>query len=204
MTNPLVRLGELGQSPWYDYITRDLLASGELARLIRDDGLRGMTSNPTIFEKAIAGSRLYDDEIRSLTDLGKGAGEIFETLAIADVRAACDLFAPVYQATGGVDGLVSLEVSPDAGARYRGDDSGSGTALADGRSAECDDQDSGNAGGSAGDHALYRGRCERQRHPALLGRAVRRGHRRIPRRDGPADSIGISHSGRSRRWRASS
>jgi transaldolase len=111
-TNPLVRLGELGQSPWYDYITRDLLASGELSRLIREDGLRGMTSNPTIFEKAIAGSRLYDDEIRSLTDLGKGAGEIFETLAVADVRAACDLFAPVYQATGGVDGLVSLEVSP--------------------------------------------------------------------------------------------
>ena len=110
--NPLVRLGELGQSPWYDYITRDLLASGELSRLIREDGLRGMTSNPTIFEKAIAGSRLYDDEIRSLTDLGKGAGEIFETLAIADVGAACDLFAPVYQATGGVDGLVSLEVSP--------------------------------------------------------------------------------------------
>jgi transaldolase len=112
MTNPLVRLGELGQSPWYDYITRDLLASGELFRLIREDGLRGMTSNPTIFEKAIAGSRLYDDEIRSLTDLGKGAGEIFETLAIADVRAACDLFAGVYQETAGVDGLVSLEVSP--------------------------------------------------------------------------------------------
>ena len=111
-TNPLVRLGELGQSPWYDYITRDLLASGELSRLIREDGLRGMTSNPTIFEKAIASSHLYDDEIRSLTDLGKGAGEIFETLAVADVRAACDLFAPVYQATGGVDGLVSLEVSP--------------------------------------------------------------------------------------------
>ena len=72
--NPLVRLGELGQSPWYDYITRDLLASGELARLIDEDGLRGMTSNPTIFEKAIAGSRLYDDEIRALTDAGTGRG----------------------------------------------------------------------------------------------------------------------------------
>ena len=111
-TNPLVRLGELGQSPWYDYITRDLLTSGELLRLIREDGLRGMTSNPTIFEKAIAGSRLYDEEIRVLTEQGKSAGEIFETLAVADVRAACDLFAPVYQATSGVDGLVSLEVSP--------------------------------------------------------------------------------------------
>jgi transaldolase len=112
-SNPLVRLGELGQSPWYDYITRDLLASGELARLIRDDGLRGMTSNPTIFEKAIAGSRLYDADIRALTDQGRSPGEIFESLAVADVRAACDLFTPVHEASGGGDGLVSLEVSPD-------------------------------------------------------------------------------------------
>jgi transaldolase/transaldolase/glucose-6-phosphate isomerase len=110
--NPLVRLGELGQSPWYDYITRDLVTSGELRRLIAEDGLRGMTSNPTIFEKAIAGSRLYDDEIRTLADAGRGTQEIFEQLAVADVRAACDAFAGVYDATGGADGLVSLEVSP--------------------------------------------------------------------------------------------
>ena len=68
-----MRLGELGQSPWYDYITRDLVTTGELARLIAEDGLRGMTSNPTIFEKAIAGSRLYDDEIRALADAGRSA-----------------------------------------------------------------------------------------------------------------------------------
>jgi transaldolase len=110
--NPLVRLGELGQSPWYDYITRDLVTTGELDRLIADDGLRGMTSNPTIFEKAVAGSRLYDDEIRALADAGRKPQEIFEHLAVADVRAACDAFTPVYQATGGADGLVSLEVSP--------------------------------------------------------------------------------------------
>ena len=110
--NPLVRLGELGQSPWYDYITRDLMTTGELGRLIAEDGLRGMTSNPTIFEKSIAGSRLYDHEIRSLTGAGRSAQDIFEHLAVADVRAACDAFAPVYQATGGGDGLVSLEVSP--------------------------------------------------------------------------------------------
>jgi transaldolase len=112
MTNPLVRLGELGQSPWYDYITRDLVASGELRRLIRDDGLRGMTSNPTIFEKAIAGSVAYDADIRRLSDQGRSAAEIFETLAVADVRAACDEFAGLHQVTGGVDGQVSLEVSP--------------------------------------------------------------------------------------------
>src|SRR5215212_8765738 len=110
--NPLLRLGELGQSPWYDYITRDLITSGELSRLITEDGLRGMTSNPTIFEKAIAGSRLYDEEIRTLTDAGRSAQEIFEHLAVADVRAACDAFAGLYRASGGADGLVSLEVSP--------------------------------------------------------------------------------------------
>jgi transaldolase len=112
MTNPLVRLGELGQSPWYDYITRDLVASGELRRLVRDDGLRGMTSNPTIFEKAIAGSAAYDADIRRLSEQGRSAADIFEALAVADVRAACDEFAGLHQVTGGVDGQVSLEVSP--------------------------------------------------------------------------------------------
>lgn len=110
--SPLARLGELGQSPWYDYITRDLITSGELARLIAQDGLRGMTSNPTIFEKAVATSRLYDDEIRTFAEEGKSAAEIFETIAVADVRAACDLFRGVYDASNGVDGLVSLEVAP--------------------------------------------------------------------------------------------
>jgi transaldolase len=110
--NPLVRLGELGQSPWYDYITRDLVASGELARLVAEDGLLGMTSNPSIFEKAVAGSRLYDADIRRLADQGRSAQEIFEAIAVADVQAACDVFAPVYHHTGGGDGLVSLEVSP--------------------------------------------------------------------------------------------
>jgi transaldolase len=113
MMNPLVRLGELGQSPWYDYITRDLVASGELARLIREDGLRGMTSNPTIFEKAVAGSRSYDDDIRRLSREGRGPGEIFEALAVADVRAACDVFGDLHRRTGGLDGQVSLEVSPE-------------------------------------------------------------------------------------------
>ena len=112
MTNPLVQLGALGQSPWYDFITRDLVTSGELARLIAEDGLRGMTTNPTIFEKAIAGSELYDEDIRRLATDGKAPAQIFEALAVADVRAACDLFLPVYQESRGMDGLVSMEVSP--------------------------------------------------------------------------------------------
>jgi transaldolase len=110
--NPLRQLAELGQSVWYDYITRDLLRSGELERLIREDGLCGMTSNPTIFEKAIADSQLYDDDIRRLTEQGRNPSEIFEALAVADVRSACDVFLPVYQEARGHDGLVSLEVSP--------------------------------------------------------------------------------------------
>lgn len=110
--NPLVTLGELGQSPWYDFITRDLMASGELARLIREDGLRGMTSNPTIFEKAIAGSADYDADIRRLATQGKSPAEIFEALAVADVQAACDAFMDCHLGTAGHDGMVSLEVSP--------------------------------------------------------------------------------------------
>jgi len=110
--NPLVRLTELGQSIWYDFITRDLISSGELSRLIRNDGLRGMTSNPTIFEKAVAGSRLYDEDIRRMSEAGQSAAEIFEALAVADVQAACDEFEPVYRQSGGRDGFVSIEVSP--------------------------------------------------------------------------------------------
>lgn len=112
MTNPLIRLVALGQSPWYDFITRDLITSGELARLIAEDGLRGMTTNPTIFEKAIAGSDLYDEDIRRLAAEGRRPAAIFEALAIEDVRAACDLFLPIHRESRGMDGLVSIEVSP--------------------------------------------------------------------------------------------
>lgn len=110
--NPLVALGRVGQSPWYDFITRDLVHSGELARLIREDGLLGMTSNPTIFEKAIASSDGYDADIRRLAEAGRSPGEIFEELAVDDVRAACDVFRATFERTGNGDGTVSLEVSP--------------------------------------------------------------------------------------------
>lgn len=110
--NPLLRLSALGQSVWYDYIRRDLYQSGELARLIAQDGLKGMTSNPTIFEKAVAASELYDDDIRNASAQGKSPSEIFEALAVEDVRHAADVFRPVYEATGGDDGFVSIEVGP--------------------------------------------------------------------------------------------
>lgn len=112
MSNPLAQLTALGQSAWYDFITRDLLRSGELARLIRDDSLRGMTSNPTIFEKAVAASGDYDADIRALAKAGKTVEEIVEAFMIDDVRAAADIFRPVYDASGHGDGCVSIEVAP--------------------------------------------------------------------------------------------
>ncbi len=112
-TNPLKDLLSFGQSVWLDYIRRDLLTGGELKRLIEEDGLRGMTSNPTIFEKAITGSTLYDDllnSLRSRTDLdAKGR---YEILAIRDIQDAADFLRPVYQGSKRRDGYVSLEVSP--------------------------------------------------------------------------------------------
>ena len=110
--NRLKKLLELGQSVWYDYIRRDLYASGQLERLIREDGLRGMTSNPTIFQKAIAETELYDQDIRRLAGEGKDTPRIFEGLAITDVRHAADVFRPVHEESRGNDGFVSIEVRP--------------------------------------------------------------------------------------------
>jgi len=110
--NPLQELAALGQSLWLDYIRRDLIASGALRRLIEQDGLRGMTSNPAIFEKAIADSHEYDGDIRALALDGKDAAAIYEVLSQRDVQSAADAFAPVFKETGGKDGYVSLEVNP--------------------------------------------------------------------------------------------
>ncbi|HEU0106268.1 MAG TPA: transaldolase [Vicinamibacteria bacterium] len=111
-SNALKKLAELGQSVWYDYIRRDLYQGGELQRLIQEDGLSGMTSNPTIFQKAIAETGLYDDAIRRLSGRGLAAGPLFEALEVEDVRAAADVFRPVFEGAGGGDGFVSIEVNP--------------------------------------------------------------------------------------------
>jgi transaldolase len=111
-TNPLQQLGTLGQSIWLDYIRRDLIAGGGLRRMIEEDGLRGMTSNPAIFEKAIAESHDYDAEIRAMALAGKGTGAIYETLSQRDVKSAADEFRPLYDSSDGKDGYVSLEVNP--------------------------------------------------------------------------------------------
>jgi transaldolase len=110
--NPLQRLAELGQSVWYDYIRRDLYQGPELRRLIEEDSLRGMTSNPTIFQQAIAGTELYDEDVRRLGEQGLAPAEIFESLAVADVSQAADAFRKVYETCGAGDGFVSIEVGP--------------------------------------------------------------------------------------------
>src|SRR5680860_298727 len=110
--NPLKKLESLGQSIWLDYIRRDLITSGELLQLIENDGLRGMTSNPAIFQKAIAESNIYDAEIRKMAIQNKDINTIYETISQEDVQNAADVFRPLYDKTKGEDGYVSLEVNP--------------------------------------------------------------------------------------------
>ena len=110
--NSLLKLNSFGQSIWLDFMRRDFVTGGALQKLIKDDGLAGMTSNPSIFEKAMGGGNEYANAIRALKEKGLGATEIYETLAIEDIRSAADLFKPVFEATEGLDGFVSLEVSP--------------------------------------------------------------------------------------------
>jgi transaldolase len=109
---PTQQLHDLGQSLWLDNITRDMLADGTLARYIDEFSVTGLTSNPTIFDKAISGGDAYDEQISELTEQGLSPEDIFFAVAIRDLQGAADLFAPVHERTDGVDGFVSLEVSP--------------------------------------------------------------------------------------------
>jgi transaldolase len=111
--NPLQLLHDAGQSIWLDFIDRKILRNGELKRRIDEDALTGMTSNPTIFEKALAEGDLYDDQVRSAPAESTALG-LFELVETSDVRDACDQFMPIYEATSGGDGYVSIEVSPGA------------------------------------------------------------------------------------------
>jgi transaldolase len=109
--NRFTALSSYGQSIWIDFISRDALASGELARLV-EEGVLGLTSNPAIFEQAIAKGKTYDADITRMAAAGAGTEEVYETLALADITKAADLLRPVYDRTSALDGYVSLEVSP--------------------------------------------------------------------------------------------
>ncbi len=112
-TNALVELGKLGQSPWLDFIERGLVSSGGLLRLVSEDGITGVTSNPTIFEKAISAGREYDEQIQALADRGAAVMEGYKEIVTEDIRTAADVLRPVHDASSGADGYVSLEVDPD-------------------------------------------------------------------------------------------
>ena len=113
MTNPLLQLKDQGQSVWYDNIDRAQLASGQFQRLLDEDGIVGVTANPTIFEKSISSGHAYDEQMNQLIQQGKGTNEIYEALIIQDIRTVADTLRPIYERTNGHDGYVSLEVSPD-------------------------------------------------------------------------------------------
>ena len=169
----LAALTAAGTSIWLDQLSRGLIETGELARMVEQDSLQGVTSNPAIFEKSILGSADYDDDLKRLADEGKSAREIYRAMALHDVRAAADVLRPVYDRTNGVDGYVSWEVAPRLAHDTAGHARAGPHVLGPGRPPEPDDQDPGDAGGHAGDRAGAVRRHEHQRHAAVRGRAVR-------------------------------
>lgn len=110
--NPLLELHEQGQSYWIDNLTRDMISSGRLRERVEKEGLRGVTSNPAIFQKAISACTDYDEQIRQLFEQGKSAMEVYEVITTTDIRDACDILRPVWESTDGDEGYVSYEVSP--------------------------------------------------------------------------------------------
>jgi transaldolase len=113
MTNPLLQLKDYGQSVWYDNIDRAQLASGEFKKMLEEDGIQGVTANPTIFQKSISAGHAYDEQMQQLIGQGKSTNEIYEALIIRDIQTVADLLRPIYDSTEGKDGYVSLEVSPE-------------------------------------------------------------------------------------------
>lgn len=111
--NHLLEIEALGQSIWMDNLNRDLIESGELKRMIEEQGIQGLTSNPAIFEKAIKGNAIYDADIEKGIKAGKSVLEIYESLIFDDIRKACDIFKPVYEQSQGLDGFISIEVPPN-------------------------------------------------------------------------------------------
>ncbi|HJT57262.1 MAG TPA: transaldolase family protein, partial [Ktedonobacteraceae bacterium] len=111
--NPLLQLKAQGQSVWYDNIDRGQLVSGQFKRLLDEDGVSGVTANPTIFQKSISHGQAYDEQMTELIKAGKSTNEIYEAMVIRDIQTVADLLQPIYEKTNRQDGFVSLEVSPE-------------------------------------------------------------------------------------------
>ena len=192
-TSNIAKLNDFGQAPWYDNITRAMVREGGLERLIRDDGIRGVTSNPTIFEKAIAGGEGYDEAIAEAKRAGDSIEATFWDLAVDDIGRGADLLRPVHDSLGGKDGFISIEVSPKLAHDTDASAEQAKRAVRPARPPERDDQDPGDARGPPGDHPHHRCRHQRERHADLRPRALRRGHRRVHER---------ARAARGRGWRS--
>ena len=190
-------LADLGQSLWLDNITRPLLDSGTLARYIDELDVTGLTSNPTIYDRAIGGTDAYDAEIAEAAHAGKSGEDTFFEVALSDLRRAADLFRPVHDRTDGVDGFVSPRGLPAPRVRHRGHRRPGEAPARAGRPAEPVHQDPGHARGPAGRRGGDRLRRAGQRHAAVQPGPVPRlrgglhpGHR-APRRGRPARVRGV-------------
>ena len=196
----LHELSEHGVSVWIDSLSREMLETGALARLMDEDAVVGVTSNPTIFQKALAEGDWYDEQLRAAATEIDDPVELFFALAQEDIRDACDLLAPVWERTGGVDGYVSLEVDPtlayDRDASFE-------QAMRFHREVDRQEplrQDPGDGAGPRRDRGLHRRGALDQRHADLLARALRRGRRGVPARARAARRggrrSGLGHLGR--------
>ena len=203
--NPLQQLGEVGQSVWLDNVSRGLIRKGELATLIQRDGLKGVTSNPSIFEKAIGGSGDYDSDLVAFArSTNADAMAVYEHLAVGDIQEAADVLRPVFDATGGRDGFISLEVSPYLALDTRGDRGRGAAPVGGGRPAEPDDQGAGHGGWGTGHRHPDRRRPQHQRHAAVLAVLLRGGRPGLYRGPGNAGRGGTGRRRGRTAWPASS
>ena len=178
MTNPLRTLNEYGQSVWLDFVSRDLLSTGGLNRLIADDGLRGVTSNPSIFEKAIGHGDDYDDLIAAAQKNGDlDPGALFEELAVRDIQEGADALRPVYHQTQGRDGFISLEVSPYLAMKTHETIEEARRLWREVGRENLMVKVPGTKAGSAGDPHPDRRGDQHQRHPIIFAASLCRGRR---------------------------
>ena len=175
----LQQLSDAGVSIWLDDISRERLTTGNLATLIRDMHVVGVTSNPTIFAHALSSGSAYDDQIADLALRGVSVGEASRAITTFDIRWACDVFRPVYEATGGTGRPGLARGGPAAGRRHAQDDRRGQGAVVAGGPAEHVHQDPGHPGGTARDHRVPGRGNQHQRHADLLAGPVRRGDRRV-------------------------
>jgi hypothetical protein len=180
-TNPLRSLAGFGQSVWLDYIRRSLITSGELKRLVLEDGLRGVTSNPAIFEKAIVGSTDYQAVIESKESAILDSKALYEKIAVKDVQDAADILRSVYDESKQRDGYVSLEVSPVACSGHGRNHRGGAATLESGKPAKPDGKSAGHTRGNSRYSPTHQRRHQCECHPAIFARRVRRGRNSLHR-----------------------